>query len=285
MIHYRPFIVIVILLVLQTFVYGFTEETDSEIEYSFNWKNTQLEILVTSSLNNITRPLPSLKFSIESEIKQKLPYILLNGIELLTIDSRTKGKDFIKKHPDVIASIFDLSPELVKVSSLFTSNFKTLITKYTLDIYPNIAKLFIQHTRISKLTPILNFIPSADFTGIVIYVDKKLPMYGKQSKGSFRPSLFPRIFDEKLNLLMGPLMVDPDIIRTSGTIGYQTLSDSLDLKRTGLNPLEIKARGLFGINNTDLLISERDADKILSRQNNLDLIKQGKILIIFNDLN
>lgn len=285
MINYRSLIIIAVLLSLQISAYGITGNKNSEIEYFFNWREKQLEILITSSLDDTNRPLPSLKFSIETEIKQNLPYILLEGIELLTIDSRTKGEIFIEKHPDVITSVFNLSQELVRVSSLFASNFKTLTIKYTLDIYPYIAELFIQHTRTTRLTPKLDFIPSADFTGIVIYVDEKLPMFGKQSNGSFKPSLFPRIFDEKLNLLMGPLMVDPDIILSFGTIGYQTLTDSLDLERTGLNPLKLKARGIFGINNTDLLISERDADKILSRQKNLDLIKQGKILIIFNDLN
>ena len=128
----------------------------------------------------------------------------------------------------------------------------------------------------------MDFIPSADFSGIVIYVDNQLPMYGKQSNGAFSPSLFPRIFDEELNLVVGPLMVDPETIRKAGTVGYQTLSDSLDLARIGQNPLRLKARGIFGTNNTDLIISTREADKILSRQNNLDLITQGKILIIYD---
>lgn len=278
------FTTIVILLLVHSLTFGDTEQKDPKIKYSFNWKNQQLEIMVESYLNDLNKPLPSLKHSIESNLKQKLPYILLDGIELITINSSTTGENFIKQHPNIITSILNLSSEVVKVSSLFTDNFKILNTKYTLDIYPHIAEIFIPHTRTSKLYPILDFIPSSDFTGIIIYVDRKLSMYGKQSMGSFNQSLFPKIFDEKLNLIIGPLMVDPEIIRESGTIGYQELYDTIDLERTGLNPLKLKARGIFGINNTDLLISARDADKILSRQNNLDLIKQGKILIIFNDL-
>lgn len=284
MIKNRFFPIIAALLFIQPMIYGLTREIESMAEYSINWKKQQLEIFITSSLGNTDKPLPSLKFSIESEIVQRLPYILLKGIELITIDSRTKGENFIKSHPDIIASIFDISPELEKASSLFSSNLNTLKTKYTLDIYPYIADLFIPHTRTSKLSLKLDFIPSADFTGIVIYVDKQLPMYGKQSHGAFAPSLFPKIYDEKLNLIMGPVMVDPLVIKETGTVGYQTLLESLDLARTGQNPLEIKARGIFGIHNTDILISTRDADKILTRQNNLDLIKQGKILIIYNDL-
>ena len=281
MIYNRYFIILLLLILIS--VYGFTEQKEPLIEYTINWKDQQLEILVKTPLNDSNRPLPSLKHSIETDLKQKLPYILLDGIELIAINSSTKGEDYIKKHPNIITSIFDLSTEIVKVSSFFTENFKFLNTKYTLGIYPYIAELFIQHTRTSRLSPKLDFSPSANFTGIIIYVDRKLSMYGKQSEGLFTPSLFPRLFDENLNLVMESLMIDPEIIKESGAIAYQTLLDTMNLKRIGQNPLELKARGLFGINNTDLILSSRDVEKILSRNNNLDLIKQGKILIIFNN--
>jgi len=284
MIKNRLLLITIIILLSHSIVFGNSGTEEQQIRYEIDWENQLLEINVSTLINDTRKPLPSIKFSIETDLKQKLPYIILNGIETITIDSRTSGEDYIRMHPDVIASIFDLSPHLIKVHSIFSNNLKVLNIKYSLEIYPFISKLFIAHTRTSKLSPILDFIPSADFTGIVIYVDKKLPMFGKQNLGSFNPSLFPRIYDEKLNLVMNDLMVDPDSIKTSGTVGYQTLSDPLDLERIGLNPLEVKARGIFGINNTDLLISERDAVKILSRQNNLDLIKHGKILIIYNDV-
>jgi len=283
MIKNRLFLITITLLLSHSIVYGNSGTEEPQVRYEIDWKNQLLEINVSTYINDSRKPLPSIKISIETELKQKLPYILLNGIETITIDSRTSGEDYIRMHPDIITSIFDLSPHLIKIHSIFSNNLKTLNIKYSLEIYPFISKLFIAHIRTSKLSPILDFIPSADFTGIVIYVDKKLPMYGKQNLGSFTPSLFPKIYDEKLNLVMDDLMVSPDSINTSGTVGYQTLSDPLDLARIGLNPLELKARGIFGINNTDLLISERDAVKILSRQNNLNLIKQGKILIIFNN--
>ena len=284
MIKNRLFLITIIILLSHSIVYGNPDTEEQQISYEIDWKKQLLQITITTPISNNTKPLPSTKSSIETDLKQKLPYILLNGIETITIDSRTSGEDFIKMHPDVIAAIFDLSPHLIKVHSIFSNNLKVLNIKYSMDIYPFISKLFIAHTRTSKPSPILDFIPSADFTGIVIYVDKKLPMFGKQNEGSFIPSLFPKIYDKKLNLVMDNLMVSPDSINTSGTVGYQTLSDPLDLPRIGLNPLKVKARGIFGINNTDLLISERDAVKILSRQNNLDLIKQGKILIIYNNI-
>lgn len=276
-------LLVLILLIISGFVvYGDTNIGKSTIDYSINWKDQQLEIVIKSTFSDTIKPLPSIKFSTEMDIKKRLNYILLNGIEEITIDSRTRGEDFIKMNPYVINHIFNAVPLLIKEQSQFAPDFKSLKTKYTLNLYPDIAALFIPHSRTSTMTPKLDFIPSADFSGIVIYVDNLLPMYGKHNKGSFSPSLFPKIFDEELNLVIGPLMVDPDVILKNGTVGYQGLSDSLQLERIGLNPLKLKARKIFGINNTDLIISTRDSDKILSRQHNIDLILQGKILIIYD---
>ena len=277
-------IVFLFLIISQSLIFGEANIDESSVDYSINWKDQQLEIIITSTFSDITKPLPSVKFSTEKNIKKGLNYILLNGIELLIIDSKTTGEDFIKMHPSVINSIFNIAPSMIKDLSLFTPDLKSLHTKYTLDIYPDIAALFIPHLRTSTVSPAMDFIPSADFSGIVIYVDNMLPMYGKQSKGAFSPSLFPKIFDEELNPVIDSLMVDPEIIKRNGIVGYQKLSDSLDLVRIGQNPLKVKAREIFGVNNTDLIISSRDADKILSRQNNINLILQGKILIIYDDI-
>lgn len=268
--------------VLQFVVYGYTNVEEPTVNYSINWKDQQLEIVIISTFSDITKPLPSIKSSTERGIKKNLTYILLNGIELLTIDSRTRGKEFIRKDPSIIDYIFNLVPLMIKEHSLFAPDLKSLTTKYTLDIYPHLAELFIPHSRISKVTPTLDFIPSANFSGIVIYVDNSLPMYGKQNRGTFSPSLFPKIFDEELNLVGSPFVVDLEIIKKRGTVGYQDLSDPLDLERIGNYPLKLKARGLFGINNTDLIISTREANKIVSRQNNIDLIWQGKVLIVYD---
>nr|MDA3938394.1 hypothetical protein [Spirochaetia bacterium] len=204
MVKKRFILIILFLLLTEILIFGNSEINKPQIEYKINWENQQLEIIVSNSLVNIYKPLPTLKFSLESDIKQNFPYILLNGIELLTIDSKTKGEDYIRKHPTVVSSIFNLSSKVLKVHSIFTNNLKILETKYSIDIYPHIAELFIKHTRETKLSPVLDFIPSADFSGIVIYVDKNLPMYGKQSSGSFNPSLFPKIFDENLNIIIDP---------------------------------------------------------------------------------
>ena len=105
MIKYR-LLVLILLIISQFMVFGDPNIEDTTIDYSINWKDQQLEIVIKSIFSDITKPLPSIKFSTEMSIEKRLNYILLNGIEQLTIDSRTKGEDFIKTHPSVIEHIF-----------------------------------------------------------------------------------------------------------------------------------------------------------------------------------
>jgi hypothetical protein len=52
--------------------------------------------------------------------------------------------------------------------------------------------------------------------------------------------------------------------------------------RVGELPLLTKARGVFGRNATDLLLSAEVARQLLSRQHNRELLREGKILIILD---
>jgi len=268
-----------------SFNYAETNQNQRFIQYSVKWDSRELKIAITNTLPMSEKSLPSLKSIIENENKIDLPFITLNGIQELTIDSKTNGKEYIKKHPNIIEAILELAADFTKDSSIFSLDFKSLVTTYTINIYPDIAGLFLNHSRTTILTPILDFVPSSSFSGIVIYVDTNLPLYGKHSTGNYTPCLFPRVYNEQLDLIVDPLMVNPEIIKKEGTVGYQTSAKTLDLARIGNSPLKIKARGIFGINNTDLIISTRDAEKILSRMENLELIKQGKILIIYESTN
>ena len=278
-------ILIFLFLFFLSFNYAETNKTQRFIKYSENWDSKEFIIEITNTVPMSGKSLPSLKSIIENENKIDLPYIILNGIQELTIDSKTNGKEYITEHPNTIEAILELAADFTKDSSIFSLNFKTLITTYSINIYPDIAGLFLNHSRTTILTPNLDFVPSSSFSGIVIYVDTNLPLYGKHSTGNYAPCLFPRVYNEQLDLIVDPLMVNPEIIIKEGTVGYQTSAKPMDISRIGNSPLKIKARGIFGINNTDLIISTRDAEKILSRIKNLELIKQGKILIIYESTN
>ena len=89
-----------------------------------------------------------------------------------------------------------------------------------------------------------------------------------------------------MNLIFEKNMVRPEIIKKDGLVSYHYSQDiSLYEEKVGVDPLYIKAIKVFGRNRTDPIISREDALKILSEKENIELIKQGKIVILLDKEN
>ncbi len=246
------------------------------------WVEGEWILTISYPLERSEMVLPALKSKAEDTVSDDLKDIIFNQIQSLVLDSRTTVKEYIQQHPESISGIYALSNKAHRTYSILSGDMKSVEIQYILNLYPDIAGLFMQHKQRSPISPLLRFVPSTDFTGIIIYIKKTLPLFGKISNGSFIPSLFPRIFDDTMNLVMDKYNVDPESIRKWGTVGFRRDLNMRNLeKRVGLHPLKIAARGLFGINNTDIIIPASEAAKILSRKSTINLIYSGRIIIIY----
>ena len=246
------------------------------------WTEQQWILSITYPLQNTERVLPALKKQAEDAVSDDLKDRIFNQLQSVMVDSRTTVKDFIQEHPASIHSIYDLSDKAHRRFSLLSKDMKDVKIQYTIDLYPDIAGIFIQHTQPSVIEPLLKFVPSTDFSGIVIYVKELLPLFGKNRKGTFTPSLFPRIYDDSMHLIVTKSNVAPENIKKWGETGFNTdLTIRTAAKRVGLHPLKIAATGLFGIHNTDIIIPVSEAAKILAKKNNINLVYKGRILVIY----
>ena len=82
--------------------------------------------------------------------------------------------------------------------------------------------------------------------------------------------LFERIFDiEYINFII-----------EWGLVMYST-QDLYNNPRTGKNPLRIKATDIIGRSRTDIIISESDAHRIHGSKNNLKLLRECRLAVIF----
>jgi len=86
--------------------------------------------------------------------------------------------------------------------------------------------------------------------------------------------------------VLSPQMCDPQALRRWGVAAYaySSLEEALAPfeDRVGPTPLRTRARGVFGRNATDLLLSTEAARQLLSRAHNRDLLRDGRILIILD---
>jgi len=113
-------IFILFFTVLQFFTYAEKINNQRLVNNYVNWENKEFNIKITNTIPVSKKSLPSIKSIIEKNNNHDLPYIILNGIQELTIDSKTKGKDYIKEHPNIIESILGLSPYFKVKSSVCT---------------------------------------------------------------------------------------------------------------------------------------------------------------------
>ncbi len=273
-------ICIAVLLIFSSFS-SLTAE-NYQVSSKTEWTKALWVLSITYPLKNSEKVLPALKSQAEDIISDNLKDIIFDQLQSVVLDSRTTVKDYVKKHPEVIQSIYNLSGNAHRTFSLLSDDMKNVEIQYTIKLYPDIASIFMQHQILTPIEPLLSFYPSTDFSGIVIYVKKALPLFGKNKKGKFVPSLFPRIYTENMRLLMNKYNVSPASIKKWGVAGFRTDLNIRDIeKRAGFTPLRIVARGLFGINNTDIIIPASAAARILSRKSNINLIYSGRIIIVY----
>jgi hypothetical protein len=141
----------------------------------------------------------------------------------------------------------------------------------------------ITHSRPYPVERKLGFVPSRNFTGLVIYAGGELPAHGKDIRQKVRPALFPTLYDEDMNRILSVEMCDPNFLKRWGMVAYSdSEGDAALLERIGAAPLRTVARGVFGINATDLLLPKEAVDRLLVREANRELLSRGRVLIVID---
>jgi hypothetical protein len=88
-----------------------------------------------------------------------------------------------------------------------------------------------------------------------------------------------------MNLLLDKEMCSPQALSRWGMVGYaQGLDDTVVPLRAGVLPLRLAARAVFGDKATDIVISTEGARQLLALPENISLLQQGRIVIVYNSL-
>src|SRR6056297_3009537 len=252
-------------------------ESSSQVD----WQKGTFILTVSYHAEQTGYPLPAQRSKAEAAIHQHLPTLFVEEISKLIIDSRRSIAEEIVKSPTIAAELQNLAANGKVISSHFTNDFFEFQRIYHYTLYPQIVSLFITHTRSSSQTEELMYVPGGRYSGIVIYVNDPLEIFGAHTKGSLKPALFPRVYNENTDLLIDMHMLNPEALKVKGMLRYYHTSQ-LDViqSRVGEVPLYVHATALFGVHSTDLIVSQRAARKIKASRHTLSLIKEGKIAIV-----
>jgi len=111
----------------------------------------------------------------------------------------------------------------------------------------------------------------AKHTGLVI-----------NAKGlKLEPAIAPRVVDEKGREIYGVSFVSEKAVLESGIAGYaKDVAKAKQHDRVKDNPLVVRAVDKPRKSNSDLVISNADADKLRDKDSNLGFLADGKVLIV-----
>jgi len=114
---------------------------------------------------------------------------------------------------------------------------------------------------------------SAVFTGLII-----------DARGTgVRPAMAPKILDAQGNEIYGTGYVNREYAVQIGVIGYEKdLNRARANERVTNNPLVVKAIKSSGSNSCDVVVSNNDAQMIVSAAQNLNFMEKCKVMIILD---
>lgn len=282
----RSMVVASLLLQLSVISGAQQSVSDYDIDAVIDWQSGLMSLRVTTDVVDGGFNAPTAAFRAEQRIERDLPELLVQSLLQLPVDSQSRIQDRLRQEPELVQEIGELFRRGRKGFTRRTEDLRQIEVRYDFQLFPDIAGIFFSHHRAFPVDRVITWVPTREYTGIVIYAKEELPIHGTTDTTTLQPCFFPEIYDESMRLVLERLMVEPAAIDRWGVAAYtDELDDSRFLQRVGLSPLRIMASGIFGSIPTDIKIPVDRADEILSSDRNRRLLTEGRILIIIETEN
>ncbi len=260
-----------------------------EIESSsrIDWSTNRFAIELAATLSPTSSRTAATIHRMQTRLDQEFPDALFNGLLPLPVDSRRVIEDAVREDPDLASEIAGLARSAERSVPRPLDTLQGVARTYSVALFPDLTRLFVNHRVPFQMERVVRWVPTREFTGIVIYAAEPLPLHGSGTGSDspeqvqLVPALLPEIYDTDFRPILEQDMIDPTAIERWGVAHYTDQTDPEAWReRAGTQPLRIMARRAFGVIPTDVMISPEDADRILASDHNRNLLKNGRIVII-----
>jgi len=280
--------IIVLLLIIFTVSFAFAD-TKMDITGTLEWDVMQITATVSLDLVSSGIKLPAGRIQGESLLSESCLRLIQPSILDLQVDSSSTISDIIDRGE---FSLHETEALVLNASSpppSLSPDMLRMTTSYTIPL-SGVSSAILRHNRPRQVERTLTPVSAAQYTGIVIIASESLPVYGMRNTAIAIPCLFPKIWDNEMNLIYERNMLES---RNITMVHYSPLQGIFQKNPSGLSPelqvvvgnkpLKIFASGVFGIKPTDLIIDKNDAMLIISSEENRHLLSQGKVAIILDE--
>ena len=226
--------------------------------------------------------LPSGRGAASTILETKIPLLIKDPLLSLPVDSSKKLGDTVLQDTLSLEEITKIIQDGKKTAPVYSNENDSIIINHTIKLNDISSKL-VKHSFPYKPESPIEKTASRVYTGIIIDARGILPVQGEFVTSTGNPCLFPKVWNEDMELIYEKNIENSKTAKEKGIVSYHWSSDeNLYRDRIGNDPLRITAKKIFGINRTDPVISNKDALKILSLEENRELLKQGRVIILLD---
>jgi len=253
------------------------------------WDKLEINAVVSLDMASAGLKLPNGRVQSEALIASEYVRLIRPGILNIQVDSSSIIADLVNRGEWNSYDVENIALQGRSVPSALSPDFTSLLAFYSLDI-DGISAALIRHRRAAEIPRTLNPVAAPAYTGIIIIAAETLPVHGMKGAALIRPCLFPKIWDTEMKLIFERNMLNTDV---GAMVRYFTSREIFAMSPSGLSPaitavvgdrpLRIFARGVFGMNPTDPIISNDDALQIISSEENRALLREGRVALIVDE--
>lgn len=270
------------LLVIISIILFPTNAAGQIIQSSMNWETGVFSLSIEDELTEQPYNRPASFYRTEKNIQNTARQIIFDRLLDLQIDSYNTLGDLARRDLGLLETVDQIITALSMKTVIPDLIRETVFSRFELAVYPTLTTKLVRHNNPFPMENVLHWQPGSEYSGLVIYAKRQLPVHGEEIMARLKPALFPVIYDTNLRLIVDRNRMAPEYARRWGGASYSTGFDE-DESRVGSNPLRILATGAFGITPTDIIIPAADADILLYNPTNRQILQEGRILIIISD--
>ncbi|MCI6663287.1 MAG: OmpA family protein [Spirochaetia bacterium] len=251
-------------------------------ESTVDWTNRTFTSTLNLDMKQANLSFPTGKNTASNRMNSQLPLLIKDPLLSLKVDSSYTLNDMIVNDLLSFDSITSIIETGTKSPAIFSQTGLALNMNHQMNL-ANIGILMIKHRYPYSPKEPIQQVASRKYTGIIIDARGSLPVQGEFVQDQVDPCFFPTVWDDDMNLLYEKNMTNAAIAQKEGIVHYDYSDDESRYQdRIGNDPLRIRARKVYGINRTDPIISRNDALKILSISENIQLLNEGRVVILLD---
>ena len=261
---------------------AFASEPSLESTSEINWITRRFTSNLSLDTKKAGLEMPSGKKKASALIKSKMSQLIQPPLLALYTDSSSTLEDFVINEELSLDEVYHFIMNGYKTPDVFTKDAATLYSTNTLEI-DKIGQELVKHKYGYSPEDPIDLVPSRAYSGIIIDARGALPVHGEFINEKTNACFFPTIWDENMNIIYEKNSADPQIVIDTGLVSYDYSNNTERYSaRVGNDPLYIRATEVYGINRTDPVIKRTDALKILTIPENVELLRQGKVVILLD---